>query len=259
MAPLATEPHGILVPRYYYYTSNYDSYYKGRMIGIIFGVVIFVIIIVIGIVYKIRKSKNVRASALNGHFGALPFAMAPPPYTGPPGQEPKWNGTQWQGPKNMDGTPGPCWNGIQWCATSGPVWNGNRWVQGGPINGVNVPPSDTGQVWDGRAWVGGQESGVAMGRESGVVDWHKRDQEMGMNEMASPTAPAPVYAQNGEGQMRDSLRANGVNADGGMGHTTTQSKDFGALQSGVGGSPPAATAAPEVKEEKPQGFKKWFK
>lgn len=118
------------------------------------------------------------------------------------------------------------------------------------MNGVNVPMSENGRVWNGKKWIGPQDN-VAAGQESGIVDWHKRDLEGG--QMSGVTAPAPVYVMSAE-DRRDSLRsANGVNADGGLGHAATQSRDFGAT-----GSAPATTAAPEV-QEKTKGWKKWLK
>lgn len=123
-------------------------------------------------------------------------------------------------------------------------------MQGGPVNGVNVPMSENGRVWNGTRWVGPQDN-FAAGQETGVVDWHKRDLE---GQTGGVTTPAPVYAMNEE-DRRDTLRStNGVNADGGLGHAATQSMDFGAV-----GSAPATNAAPEMKEEKPKGWKKWLK
>ena len=137
----------------------------------------------------------------------------------------------------MDGTKGPCWNGVQWCEKPGPVWNGVQWVAGGPVNGVNIPMSENGRVWNGTAWVGPYDAQVAgqnQGQDSGV------------------TVPAPAYTQNDE-QRRNSLRAmNVVNAHGGMGHAATQSRDFG-------GVVPKTTATPEVREVKDDSFKAWLK
>ena len=219
MAP--TPASTSLGKRYYYYTS-YDTYYKGRMIGIIIGCLVFVALLTWYVVHRGKKNKRLRA------LGPLPYApggvlspisLPPPPYSGPSEQAPTWNGTQWQGPKNQDGTEGPYWNGLNWCKDSGPVWNGVTWVNAGPVNGVFVPMNQqTGRVWNGQKWIGGwpgtpqpgsvqmnggqqQENmggGAAEGQNSGVVDWHKRDLEGGVQ------APAPAYT--GEASRIDSLR-----------------------------------------------------
>lgn len=122
---------------------------------------------------------------------------------------------------------------------------------------------ETGRVWNGAEWIGGwpgsvqmqrrqQENmggngNIAVGQDSGVVDWHKRDLEGGVQ------APAPAYTA--EENRRDSLRRDRVNADGGLGHVATQSRDFGAPKHDAAAT---AMAAPEVKEEE-SGFKKFLK
>ena len=160
----------------------------------------------------------------------------------------------------MDGSEGPYWNGLNWCKESGPVWNGITWVNAGPVNGVFVPMNETtGRVWNGAEWVGGwpgtvqrgQPGGQEMGgatagiQDSGVVDWHKRDLEGGVQ--------APALAYTGEESRRDSLRRDGVNADGGLGHVATQSRDFGAPKQSA-----TATPTPEMKQEKESGLKKFL-
>ena len=269
MAPLAQASASMLSKRYYYYSSSYDTYYKGRMIGIIVGCVVFVLLLTWYVIYRNKANKRKRLASL----GPLPYApggvlspisLPPPLYSGPSEQAPTWNGTQWQGPRGEDGSEGPYWNGLNWCKDSGPVWNGVTWVNAGPVRGVSVPMNEnTGRVWNGAEWIGGwpgsvqmqgrqQENmggngNIAVGHESGVVDWHKRDLEGGAQ------APAPAYM--GEENRRDSLRRDGVNADGGLGHVATQSRDFGAPKHDAAAT---ATAAPEVKEEE-SGFKKFLK
>lgn len=140
------------------------------------------------------------------------------------------------------------------------MWNGVTWVNAGPVNGVFVPMNETtGRVWNGKEWVGGwpgqasqnqahQSANVVGGQDSGVVDWYTRDREGGVQ------APTPAYT--GEKSTRDSLRRDGVNADGGLGHVATHSRDFGAPEHNALAT---TAAAPEVKEEKESGFKKLLK
>ena len=271
---LSTPSATTLAKRSYHSSGNSAIYYQGRMVGIIFGVVVFCLLLLWALTYRHKKNKRLRSlDPVRGPLafapgGVLsPVALPPPPYVGPPGQEPTWNGTQWQGPKGEDGSEGLYWNGLNWCKESGPVWNGVTWVNAGRVNGVFVPMNEqTGRVWNGSEWIGGwpgtvQQGSVQMnGRtpqehvappaepDSGVIDWYKRDAESGVQ--------APVLAYTGEESRRDSLRRDGVNADGGLGHVATQSRDFGAPKHNATA---AATAAPEAREEKESGFTRLLK